>query len=88
MGAPQDALSELAVRMPAPATGGLAIQATKLSPSREFSSDSPAASGPIAMRGQADQYHTPAIRPDWHDDMERMIRFGDHIFYADSPARG
>ena len=40
------------------------------------------------MRGQADHYHTPAVRPDWQDDMERVIRIGDQIFHADSPTRG
>ncbi len=44
--------------------------------------------GPSALVGQADHYHTPAVSPAWGDDMRRVIRIGDHIFYDDPMARG
>jgi hypothetical protein len=44
--------------------------------------------GPSSLVGQADHYHTRAVQPDWRDGMERVIRIGDHIFYADASARG
>ena len=44
--------------------------------------------GPSSLVGQADHYHTLAVHPDWQDGMERVIRIGDHIFYADASARG
>ena len=44
--------------------------------------------GPSSLVGQADHYHTLAVQPDWQDGMERVIRIGDHIFYADASVRG
>ena len=44
--------------------------------------------GPSSTVDQADHYHTRAVQPDWPDDMERVIRIGDHIFYVDPLARG
>jgi len=44
--------------------------------------------GPSTLVGQADHYHTPAVDPDWDEDMDRVIQIGDHIFYADAMARG
>jgi hypothetical protein len=44
--------------------------------------------GPSALVGQADHYHTPAVDPDWDEDMDEVIQIGDHIFYTEAMARG
>lgn len=44
--------------------------------------------GPSPVVGPADHYHTPAVHPDWDENMVRVIRIDDHIFYNDPMARG
>jgi ribosomal protein L14 len=44
--------------------------------------------GPSTLVGQADHYHTPAVDPDWNEDMEQVVRIEDHIFFVDPKVRG
>ncbi|TNC48465.1 cell wall hydrolase [Rubellimicrobium rubrum] len=44
--------------------------------------------GPSPVVGGADHYHTPAVDPSWDEDMMRIIRIDDHIFYTDATSHG
>ena len=44
--------------------------------------------GPSPLVGAADHYHTPAVDPEWNEDMHQVVRIEDHIFFVDAPTRG